>query len=204
MLLDGLWKIGENYLHVQRWKPNFRPDKKEISSMPVWVRFPILPVEYYKEGWLRRAGNSIGKTIKVDIATLLASRGKFARVCVEVDLRKPLMSGYTLRGEFWRLQYEGLHEICFECGKYGHHSASCPMKEEFLNGGNKPNVNAPVRASRGCPEKTNEKASNSKYGEWISVQKSNRRRAKTAKGTMGNSDGGTTGDSISNNQGVSQ
>lgn len=64
------------------------------------MRFPILPVKYYTEEWLKRAGDSIGKTIKVDIATLLASRGKFTRVCVEVDLEKPLKSGYRLQGEF--------------------------------------------------------------------------------------------------------
>lgn len=23
-LVEGSWMIGENYLHVQRWKPNFR------------------------------------------------------------------------------------------------------------------------------------------------------------------------------------
>lgn len=54
--------------------------------LPVLVRFPILPLEKYTVGWLKRDGNSIGKTIRVDMATLIASRGKFARVCVEVDL----------------------------------------------------------------------------------------------------------------------
>lgn len=80
----------------------------------MWVRFPVLPVEYYIERWLKKTWNGIGRTIKVDIATLLASRGKFAHVCTEVDLRKPLMAGYRLRREFWRLQYEGLHDISLD------------------------------------------------------------------------------------------
>lgn len=85
---------------MQRWKPNFRPDSEEIKSLPVLVRFPILPLEYYTAGWLKRAGNSVGKTIGVDMATLIASQGKFARVCVEVDLGRPLISGYRPREEF--------------------------------------------------------------------------------------------------------
>lgn len=85
-LLDGPWMIGDNYLHVQRWRHNFRAEKEEINMLPVWFRFPILPVEYYSERWLKKVVNEIGRTIKVDLATLLASQGKFARVCVEIDL----------------------------------------------------------------------------------------------------------------------
>lgn len=110
---------GDNYLHVQKWR--HIADKAEVSSLPVWIRFPVLPVEYYIKPWQRRAWNNIGRTIKVDVATLLASRGKFTRVCVEVDLHRPFMSGYHLHGDFWRLQYEGLEH-------YGHRSLTCPIK----------------------------------------------------------------------------
>lgn len=106
-LLDGPWMIADHYLHVQKWKPKFRVDKAEIDSLPVWLRFPVLPVDFYSECWLKKAGNNIGRTIKVDIATPLASRGRFARVCMEVDLNKPLMGGYRMHGEYYRVQYEG-------------------------------------------------------------------------------------------------
>lgn len=99
-LLDGPWMIGDNCLHVQRWKPNFKAKKEEISLLPVWMRFPILPVEYYSERWLKKAGNEIGRTIMIDIATLLASRGKLVRVCVEFDLKKPLMTRYRMLEEY--------------------------------------------------------------------------------------------------------
>lgn len=43
----------------------------------------------------------------------LSSRGRFARVCVEVDLTKLLKSGYRLRGETHPLQYEGASLFMF-------------------------------------------------------------------------------------------
>lgn len=64
--------------------PNFRADKEEIHIMPVWVRFHVLPVEYYTVRWLKQEGNHIRRTVKVDFATLLASRGKFTRVMLRL------------------------------------------------------------------------------------------------------------------------
>lgn len=60
-------------------------------------------------------GNQISK-IKVDDTTRVATREKFPRVRVEVDLTKPLKAGYRLRGRDQCIQYEGLHDLCFSCG----------------------------------------------------------------------------------------
>lgn len=87
--LIGPWLISDHYLHGQRWVPNFMPKTVKIHSLLVWVRFPVLPVEYYTGIWLEQVGNKIGRTIKVDRTTSLASRGKFVRVCIDVDLNKP-------------------------------------------------------------------------------------------------------------------
>lgn len=110
---------------MQQWVLNFMPKSVKIESLLLWVRFQILPVDYYTNKWLERVGNKIGKTIKVDRITLLASRGKFARVCVEIDTTKPLKEGYEFRGVLQEVQYEGLHELCFNRGKYGHKALIC-------------------------------------------------------------------------------
>lgn len=89
--------IEDNYLHVQKWRPNFIAENEVIKSLPLWVRFPVLLVEYYLEKWLRRAGHRIGKTIRVDDTTRATTRGRFARVCVEIDLMKPVRVGYMMR-----------------------------------------------------------------------------------------------------------
>lgn len=88
----------------------------------------MLHVEYYSVQWLHRVGNKIGRTLKVNVTVLSASRGEYARICVEIDLRKPLKVGYRLRDQRWKIQYEGLEVICFNCERYGHEESACPTK----------------------------------------------------------------------------
>lgn len=56
-------------------------DTAVINHLCVWVRFSMLPVEYYTQRWLERAGNKIGRTLKVDDTALIASRGVCNGVC---------------------------------------------------------------------------------------------------------------------------
>ena len=73
-----------------------------------------------------KIGNKIGRPIKVDAATSLASRGHFARQCIEVDLSKQLLSKFRLRNKIHRIEYEGIYLVCFECGRFGHRVGKCP------------------------------------------------------------------------------
>ncbi|CAN1127320.1 hypothetical protein LINPERHAP2_LOCUS3977, partial [Linum perenne] len=74
---------------------------------------------------LRNIGDKIGTTVCIDHTTLEGNRGNFARICVEVDLSKPLLSKYRLRRRVRRIEYEGLHIICYSCGCYGHNQDTC-------------------------------------------------------------------------------
>lgn len=113
----------------------------------------------------------------MDIATLLASRERFARVCIEVDLQKPLMAGYWIRGEFWRLQYEELHDLCFGCGCHGHRDATCPLKMDARSNkntdANRQNAASPHGGmdpqSKGDAQNKDQVTSN--YGEWMVLQR---------------------------------
>ena len=85
---EGPWSILGHSLTVREWQPDFRPEYATIDSTAVWIRFPGMPIEYYDEKLLMTIGNTIGKAIKVDSNTRSATRGRFARVCVEIDLNK--------------------------------------------------------------------------------------------------------------------
>ena len=63
----------------------------------------------------------------MDNTTAHVEREKFTRMSVEVDLSKPLLPKFRLHGRVWRIQYEGLRLICFECGQIGHKEDCCPL-----------------------------------------------------------------------------
>lgn len=83
---------------------------------------------YYDESVLLALAAAVGKPIKVDSNTLDVRRGWFARVCVEVDLNKPVVGKVWLTGFWYRVEYEGLHRICSSCGCYGHLGRECSTK----------------------------------------------------------------------------
>ena len=64
----------------------------------------------------------------MDNAISTMSRGHYARICVKVDLLKPLVSKFRLRRRIRKLEYEGIKLVCFGCGMYGHRKETCPSE----------------------------------------------------------------------------
>ncbi|KAI5409269.1 hypothetical protein KIW84_054903 [Lathyrus oleraceus] len=79
-----------------------------------------IPIEYYDQRVLTFIDNGIRKSIKVDKNTLSRERGKYARLCIQFDLTKPLMAMFSIKGRHFKAEYEGLHISCLQCGKYRH------------------------------------------------------------------------------------
>lgn len=52
-------------------------------------------------------------------------RGRFARISVEINLNKKLITRLKIRNRTYLVEYEGINQICFSCGKYGHHKEVC-------------------------------------------------------------------------------
>lgn len=141
VLNEGPWMVNDHYLTIRFWDPDFIPSKHEITKTGARVRFPELNMVYCNESVLLAFAASMGKPIKVDKSTLQASRGHFARVCVEIDLHKPLVGRFWLDDHWYKVEYEGLHEICMECGCYGHLANKCPSKM--------PNETVPANSMQG-------------------------------------------------------
>ena len=168
--------------------------------MAVWIRLPGLAIEYYDRQILGKIGNLVGKTLKVDVNTAVQSRGKFARLCVEIDLSKPLTSKYMVNEKVHCIEYEGIHLICFNCGRFGHEHAECPEKKKasilHMEDQSQPvpgtevqpptlqtREGAPVgeeRSITGIPKKDKGKQviteDDSSYGPWMMVQKPQRNK----------------------------
>ncbi|XVE59235.1 hypothetical protein DITRI_Ditri05aG0029600 [Diplodiscus trichospermus] len=124
-LYNGPWIIANHYLAVCQRYHDFDPNHFSVSRLAVWVRFPNLSLKYFDEQILMRLVRLIGRLLKVDTTTLGAIRGRFALLCVEVDLSKPLLAKFCLRRKIRKIEYESMHTICFNCGMYGHRLDAC-------------------------------------------------------------------------------
>ncbi|XVE65989.1 hypothetical protein DITRI_Ditri08aG0045200 [Diplodiscus trichospermus] len=61
-------------------------------------------------------GSMEGNVLRIDYNIESASRGKFARIAVKVDLKKPLCARFLMDGRVQVVEYESLPKICFYCG----------------------------------------------------------------------------------------
>ena len=78
VLRGGPWFIGEHYLTIRPWVPNFIPSEANCSSVAVWIRLPKLPLEYYEESVLKDIGKAIGPVLRIDTQTASEARGRYA------------------------------------------------------------------------------------------------------------------------------
>ncbi|CAI0435221.1 unnamed protein product [Linum tenue] len=167
----GPWRIGEYYLTVRPWRKNFNPSCAEVATTMVLARLPGLPSEFINKEAAERIAERIGRPIRVDRATQTGERGRYARVCVEVDLSKPLLSKYKIEGSTYYIEYEGLHQICSECGKYGHSKQACPsLNKEVVS--ESPTVN---EGGKDVAPKAPEPL----YGEWMMVKPKGKTKKQT-------------------------
>ncbi|XVF63619.1 hypothetical protein PTKIN_Ptkin09bG0101200 [Pterospermum kingtungense] len=81
---------------------------------------PCMIMDHYLIDFCMKVREKIRRFVRVNEATSLISRGKFARLCVEVDITKPLLARFKLRRRIRRIEYEGIHLVCFHCSVYGH------------------------------------------------------------------------------------
>jgi len=91
VITGGPWLIYDHCLAVTYWSPEFASPDAKVEQTVVSVRFPGLNLVYYDESFLLAMASAIGRPIKVDTNTLKVERGKFARVCVEIDLTLPVV-----------------------------------------------------------------------------------------------------------------
>nr|TKR85199.1 hypothetical protein D5086_0000250520 [Populus alba] len=93
---------------------------EEMSRVPVWVRFPNLPLYCWSPSCLSKIASVLGKPIQSDHMTSTLSRLSYARVLVEIDLREDLQqfveislsSRPTLHQ---KATYKALPKFCTHC-----------------------------------------------------------------------------------------
>nr|POE75685.1 uncharacterized protein CFP56_23235 [Quercus suber] len=169
VLKEGPWFMNGHYLSINGWEPNFRPEVASLSIVAVWVRLPALPIEYYKPSVLQDIGKAIGPVLRIDTHTASEARGRFARLCVQVNFDKPIIKIIKIGGIDQPVQYEGINALCFSCGCVGHKVEGCPYSlwkpetpVDGSAGGESPKTHSPSKEIVAEPEA---------LGPWVLVSR---------------------------------
>lgn len=113
------------FLLVRQWKPNFVAEKAKQIHTVVWVRLPQLRTKFYNGIILKTIGKSIGNLLKIDACTSATLRGRYARLCIELPLDRPVQTCILIGTHLQQLVYEGNNFICKNCGHLGHTANTC-------------------------------------------------------------------------------
>ncbi|KAL2500198.1 Uncharacterized protein Adt_25748 [Abeliophyllum distichum] len=152
LFLKPLWFIMGCPMRVLKWTCDFHPDA-ETPIAPVWISFPLLPVDLRAKEFLFALSKLVGVPLRIDEATADLLRPSEVRVCVEVNLEHKLPDRVWIeRGEsrsFWQpVVYEQLPHFCAKCRHMGHLIDKCragmpPLDVEKVVQATKP-VGAPA------------------------------------------------------------
>ena len=48
--------LGNTFLAIRQWEPEFKVSSATLSSVAVWIRLPELPIEFYEINVLLKIG----------------------------------------------------------------------------------------------------------------------------------------------------
>ncbi|WOL01038.1 hypothetical protein Cni_G09751 [Canna indica] len=138
------WFLRGQTLFLIPWRENFEPMRKVISVDLVWVQFSGLLVEFLNQKIFPQVAIVVGRPIKIDEYTLSGVRVRFVRVCILLDVRKPLEQ------DFWIESKGG--------GRIAHNEANCKQLEE---------KNLKCENKEGSKDEKEERL----LGPWVQVKK---------------------------------
>jgi hypothetical protein len=116
---SGLWFWGNSGLCMKPWSPSFNPATDILSSAPVWVRLPNLPLHFWGLPSLEAIGSALGKFHFASCETTRHNTSTYARICVEMDFSKGFPTEVILTGKNYswpqKLDYERVSLRCRSC-----------------------------------------------------------------------------------------
>lgn len=128
------WHVQGDLFVIQSWCPGFDPYLEEIQWVDLWIRIPRFPTELLNFESVANllAGNNVGTLIKLDPRSLLRHKIRFARACIRVDIREPLLEFAEIKragGKVcgYNIWYEDFSSGCSFCGNEDHDINLCPL-----------------------------------------------------------------------------
>jgi len=140
-ILNKSWSLDHSPVLLKKWHPMFDASIERVDIIPIWVRMPALPLQYWNEFHLRGIGNMLGTVMDVDLSFLKTHVKQVARVLVSINIREGLAETIKLK---WGpdviiqiLDYENVPFRCRRCHAYGHPISECNIPARDYAGGRK-------------------------------------------------------------------
>ncbi|KAL0318138.1 UNVERIFIED_CONTAM: hypothetical protein Scaly_2863100 [Sesamum calycinum] len=123
-------------MRVFKWSPTFTPDQ-ESSIIPIWVSFSELPAHLFHKDAIFLIASIVGTPLQMADSTYNQSKLSRARVCIEIDLLKPLLEEFDIqiqdRKIIQKIEYEKIPHYCSLCRHVGHQDLECYTKGDATN-----------------------------------------------------------------------
>ncbi|KAJ1436551.1 Zinc finger, CCHC-type [Sesbania bispinosa] len=138
MILNGCpWTFDKHVFFMESLLPDATPSEVDIHACAFWTRVYELPMGYRSETVAQSIVSNIGSYIDWD-KTNESRWGRFLRMRMMLDLRKPLRRGMVVQLPNKKkvkvfFKYEKLPNFCYICGRMGHVIRNCSDVEGELD-----------------------------------------------------------------------
>ncbi|KAK1307676.1 hypothetical protein QJS10_CPA09g00955 [Acorus calamus] len=118
-------------------------EQERLTSIPIWVKFPNLPLHFWTKECLGKIASSVGTPLFMDAATQMVTRITYARVCVEVSAKMVLPDVVVIEmaaggRESFPIVYDWKPHACSHCHTFGHDDALCCKRPRLHHRAPKP------------------------------------------------------------------
>ena len=161
VLENGPWYFVRRPIILRIWKPSMEMLNVQITSLPIWVMFFNIPLEYWTVTSLGYIASAVGIPLHLDTLTDNHSILSFARICIEVDVNCTFPKSALLdlgNGKYStiRIEYPWVPQNFSHCKIFGHSRLKFQFVKVKVDSGRSTclangYVNADVSSSRNDP-----------------------------------------------------
>ncbi|XP_019267318.1 PREDICTED: uncharacterized protein LOC109244650 [Nicotiana attenuata] len=137
VLYSGPHTINNRPIIMKAWSEEFNLHDEVLKTIPLWVKLPNLPVNWWSMTALSKIESALGNPIYADECMTGAVRISYARLLVEMDITKPLPGQVKLQDPKGKemmqvVEYDWEPKYCSKCLKIGHDYAENrkPMQQQ--------------------------------------------------------------------------
>ena len=135
VMTSGPWHLAGRPFILRAWRPGMDMLNIQLTSIPIWVKFFNIPLEYWTNTSLGHIASVVGNPLHLDTLTENQSMLSFARICIEVGVDCEFPKSVLLdmgNGKYStiRIEYPRAPQCCSNCKLFGHNLAHCHLMKK--------------------------------------------------------------------------